>query len=455
MASVDALIKELDGIPSYLQESALLVPDVTKLKAAQAITIKAKLQILSSLSLSDATRLKRAISSVGWSETENSEIAAIVDDAVANSSPSKKMRRANQRCLTWEFYPTDKDWELFCDSGTPWSIKYERAKIVCRKIGLLLPSETTRGRILDVLLLANKLPIERDSGFYKSLEKLSAVLDPLHRETFRGGGHIIDFPTSPKDLPAKHYSYSYPEDLPAMREFIELGHGTKDVRRSSNAYKRSQTLVTTVTPTAPREDTLMAMLSGLGEPTSPLQAMAAALLATLARPTSSNGPCMHNVRELPPPAASKSPKIEEVEPEPKPDEASEQSEPEEPAAADERMRKALAARRGSTSKILKRPAAQAAKGKPTPKKACAREASARKAKKPRAKETCAREGYRPPKSLPWEAADKKRKRNTFTCLWYNRTQVKLRAAGWDLEKQKAELSRILTLAGRLWDRHMK
>ena len=90
MASVDALIKELDGIPSYLQESALLVPDVTKLKAAQAITIKAKLQILNPLSLSDATRLKRAISSVGWSETENSEIAAIVDDAVANSSPSKK-----------------------------------------------------------------------------------------------------------------------------------------------------------------------------------------------------------------------------------------------------------------------------------------------------------------------------------------------------------------------------
>ena len=85
------------------------------------------------------------------------------------------------------------------DGPTPWSLKFERAVAVCKKIGLTLPSEKTRGRILEALLAANNVPLERDKAFFKLLVRLGEALGRLRQRD--AGTHIEIFPPSPLDLP--------------------------------------------------------------------------------------------------------------------------------------------------------------------------------------------------------------------------------------------------------------
>ena len=80
------------------------------------------------------------------------------------------------------------------DGPTPWSLKFERAAVVCKNIGLALPSEKTRGRILEALLAANNVPLERDQAFFKLLARLGDALGPLRHEHRDAGTHIETFP---------------------------------------------------------------------------------------------------------------------------------------------------------------------------------------------------------------------------------------------------------------------
>ena len=119
------------------------------------------------------------------------------------------------------------------DGPTPWSLKFERAATICKKIGLTLPSEKTRGRILEALLTANNMPLERDKDFFKLLDRLRDALGRLRHPD--GSKHIEIFPPSPLDLPDDIFARAYPNARPSMREFMALGEMSKDLRKSSSA----------------------------------------------------------------------------------------------------------------------------------------------------------------------------------------------------------------------------
>ena len=158
--AVERLLAELDSIPKFLAESERLTGNADALKGAQAVSMDAKIKNLKSLSLDEATIMKQSIRKVGWQGAEVDRLSSSVDDAVRREAgTSKRARRDAQQCPTWEVYPTQEDWEFMSDGPTPWSLKFERAAAVCKKIGLTLPSEKTRGRILEALLAANNVPL--------------------------------------------------------------------------------------------------------------------------------------------------------------------------------------------------------------------------------------------------------------------------------------------------------
>ena len=115
--------------------------------------------------------MKVSIAQVGWESDINERLSELVDEAVAKHALPKITKRCVQRCMTWELYATEQDREILGDVSVPW---FECAKTVCRKIGLTIPSETTRWRILEALLLANNLPEAR--FFYFSTLALSQFL---------------------------------------------------------------------------------------------------------------------------------------------------------------------------------------------------------------------------------------------------------------------------------------
>ena len=106
------------------------------------------------------------------------------------------------------------------DGATPWSLKFERVARICKNIGLVLPCEKTRGRILDALLAANNSPLDRDQAFFKQFERLSRTLYGLRTERVDTGKHIETFPQSPLDLPKDIFARAYPDAKPDTRDFL-------------------------------------------------------------------------------------------------------------------------------------------------------------------------------------------------------------------------------------------
>jgi hypothetical protein len=508
MSSAAALKSEIAGIPAYLTQSAALVPNISVLKSAQAVTIGAKIQNLRALSMSDATALKHLIGEVGWSPDENANLASLIDEAVQKATMPAVGRRASQRCPTWELYPTATEWKVLSDADTPWSVKFDRVKRICMRLRLFLPAEPTKGRILDSLLVASGLPTERDPEWFLRLKRLKMALDPLQHEKTSPGKTLDVYPTSPQDLPKELFDSAYPEEGPAFREFAELGGHTTDVRKSSKAFQRSKSQchdplpirtddpMKICQPTAAPEQTFASIAQSLGQATNPMDimtAMFASAWATRLQPQQSAPPLLGPPAQgNPSQGTSQPPETKANEPaQGKPaqggvDEESDEEEshgapPLSPLEQDAAMRRALQKRAlaaklakdnkrtgksktkskatpkttskttpKATATVMKRPAKAPTKGKkshairvkPTSKEKCVK-----------AKAALAVGKYKCTATIPWNADDHNKNRNTFQSLWYGRHKRAMLVRGVVGERMAKELNRILTLAGRVWDEH--
>ena len=332
--------------------------------------------------------------------------------------------------------------------------------------------------MLETLLLANGLPCEHDKEFYALLDRLSSQLELLQKESFKGGEHIKTFPTSPHDL--QHYKYSYSEGPPAMREFPELAPVTKDVRKSSNLYKKSHEDITIVHPNSSPQDALADLTRSLGHgPTSghatPLQLMANMFggHASMHPPAAQREACtqtLDNIAMITVAADETQQKTEAAAAAATGASGATASEPDNPSDADAAMRAALAerakknnekgCRRKTQRKTRKKAGNTLGKGKPA--QGVPKAAAPAPPKRPLGKAGGpfkkpagrARVPYVPLTRIPWTEADKLRNRNTFTCLWYGRQKVQMQRAGWSKARMKTELSKILVSAGKVWDKYM-
>ena len=363
------------------------------------------------------------------------------------------------------------------DGPTPWSLKFERAATICKKIGLTLPSEKTRGRILEALLAANNMPLERDKGFFKLLERLRDALGRLRRAD--ASEHIELFPSSPLDLPDDIFARAYPNARPSMREFMALGEMTKDLRKSSSAYKKAhEPLMLHLSPSPSQEmdgnaarpvgtpmDACMAISRSLGQSSvDPFRAMACLLLGANAMQAhapphpSSPSPALQNMSGFPmplaledSPTAMQDHAIQDEDKElaeggnamsgscgsqcPKDDGSGCQQPDINPVDADAAMRAALANRA-----VLKKTAgARRRRHEATDaREACVRAADTEKAEN----------------GIPFFSDDERRTRAQFCSKWFHRTRTQLRQQGLSEVKIQHEMRDVYAVAGGVWDRHM-
>ena len=117
--NVSALLKELCGLPTYIEISAPLKEDISALSTSLKVAVEAKMGKLGRVEVEEATMLKNAIMTVGWAEEDMARLGALVDNQVDYCTPIKRVRRCTQRCDTWEYCPIESDWRLLCDKTTP------------------------------------------------------------------------------------------------------------------------------------------------------------------------------------------------------------------------------------------------------------------------------------------------------------------------------------------------
>jgi hypothetical protein len=239
MASSDNLIAELEVLPAYMKESMDLGISEVDLLAAHAADVKEKIGNLSDCTMVNATRIQQAIKACPFDKATNKELAQCINAAVTHlaAGTGSAIARPQQKCMNFELYPTDTDWAIIGDPSTPWSTKYAVVVSLCRKLNLVLPSEKTRVRMVECMLLASNMPLERDQEFFRCKDKLAAALAPLQKEKVQKYNHLQVYPSEPKLLPTDLYAKVYNTGGPALREFSVLTTACKDFRKSSSAYK--------------------------------------------------------------------------------------------------------------------------------------------------------------------------------------------------------------------------
>ncbi len=239
MATSDNLIAELEVLPLYMKESIALGINEVDLIASHAADLKEKIGNLTDCNMVNATRIQKAIKACSFDKATAKELALCINAAVTQLSIGTgiAIARPQQKCMNFELYPTEADWTVISEPSTPWSAKYAVVVSLCRSLNLVLPSEKTRVRMVECMLLANNVPLERDQEFFRSKDKLSASLAPLQKEKAQKCHHLQEYPAEPKLLPTDLYAKVYKNGGPALREFSALTTSCKDFRRSSTAYK--------------------------------------------------------------------------------------------------------------------------------------------------------------------------------------------------------------------------
>ena len=242
MSTPTKLIAELANLPKFFEEQKQCNLDsdaMSELMRAQATCISAKIRSLIECDLRSATELTKAVHGVGWDKETTAKLATLVNEMknkLEDGNPNA--RRPNQKCSSFNMYLTDIEYTTLADSMTPWSAKFAVVKKRCFFIGLLLPSEKTKGHILECIYVANGLPLEKGKDWFAHLNNIKEALAPLGTVKYPFE-FMTEFPLSPKDLPSETYKHAYETDPPSMKEYRELTFGT--VRQSSTAYKRAHT----------------------------------------------------------------------------------------------------------------------------------------------------------------------------------------------------------------------
>ncbi|CAK0853717.1 unnamed protein product [Prorocentrum cordatum] len=232
MSTPTKLIAELAKLPKFFEEQKQCNLDsdaMSELMRAQATCISAKIKSLIECDLRSATELTKAVHGVGWDKETTAKLATLVNEMknqLEDGNPNA--RRPNQKCSSFNMYLTDIEYTTLADSMTPWSAKFAVVKKRCFFIGLLLPSEKTKGHILECIYVANGLPLEKGKDWFAHLNNIKEALAPLGTVKYPFE-FMTEFPLSPKDLPSETYKHAYETDPPSMKEYRELTFGTSQL----------------------------------------------------------------------------------------------------------------------------------------------------------------------------------------------------------------------------------
>lgn len=200
----------------------------------------ARINSLGDVTMEMAADLQHAINAAPFETDDLATLTAAIETARSSCSALQlsPKKRCNQSCEAIELFPTWAEWAIIEDLATPYTAAFHVWKTVCRKVGLLLPHERTRARMVEATYAArNHDPACRDPQFFKHTGQLATVIADL-ANVAHPFAHTEFVAAEPGFMQQDAYDYAYPDPAhpPAMRQFPCMTR-TRQFRKSSTAYK--------------------------------------------------------------------------------------------------------------------------------------------------------------------------------------------------------------------------
>ena len=207
---------------------------------AHVETIKGNISKLAQLSPEEATSLSTCLRSGPWQDHHKTEISMLLSQKLANSSVAEAGQSKTQDCLHFGAFLSKGDRDVLKEASNSESQKLDQLAARCWKIGLFLPNESTKGRIVTSAVAAG-LQVDSPQGFYEALKTFKRIMKKKREMTpGRTVFELSTYPDGPQHLPDRlkeSYTTDPVEGL-SMEEMMRMSR-VQTLRKSSKALQNS------------------------------------------------------------------------------------------------------------------------------------------------------------------------------------------------------------------------
>ena len=154
---------------------------------------------------------------------------------VAVGKAGTRGRRPQQECSTFEHYLTASEMQRMKDPNLSEVALIQICKTRADKIGLLNPSEPSKGRIATIIKCLTGQHDMTPKNWYKLLQKVKNTLArSCANEAWTIAG-VKKYPVDPHDLPSEVFAEAYKEEGPGMMS-VQGMDSPEFLRKSSRLY---------------------------------------------------------------------------------------------------------------------------------------------------------------------------------------------------------------------------
>ena len=218
---VNAMVTDLAGMGRFVEVQVTGGQDKAAVVMVQFDALKNRMRANDcSITTGQAADIGAAINAGPWNPEQTKGLHDVVNGLLAASSAQPK-RRGMQRLRCFENFKTEPEWRSIRNKSIPRQARIAQEANRLWSLGVTCPAEReTSLRVAIIIALCEGVG---DDGSIQSIyEELKAAIKACADARKYPYQHLLDYPTSPFDLPEEMFEFAYGADRPVVVNIPEL-----------------------------------------------------------------------------------------------------------------------------------------------------------------------------------------------------------------------------------------
>ncbi len=249
---VSELIAHIEAVQSYAASHG--GSDETRILTSQGVALLSHIANAGPISLPDATRITKALSTSSFPEAATQAAMKAVDDRVLQQTRMSSGNRScgvadrgQQSCPGFPYYLVDDDWADIAAHTNGFGMNVETVSFRAKRWGISCPKESLCGLMASIIWSARQMGVP-NAVKLKSLKDAihTAIKDKDATEPRYPFVHRRMFPWSPQDMSNAEIQYAvgdamFPELDPSfLADIQQIQSGPKFLRKTASQIKQTE-----------------------------------------------------------------------------------------------------------------------------------------------------------------------------------------------------------------------
>ena len=225
MSTVQSYTTELHAIQNLITRQSAIIPsdDLHKLMSLQCEAFVQKLDTVAALDIRGVDELTQIVQAGPWKDVHKQRLVLACSMALITgpaSGKAKPAKRESQEITAFQNWAVQSEADVFRNPGIPFHAKISTAVQMMKRLGLILPSEDSKGHIMCVLLAAcpEWLQTQTPPSVREEYLKLTGAIRTAFKNTRHPGpqGFIVQWPETPAELPLPQREIMFGDQTPVV-----------------------------------------------------------------------------------------------------------------------------------------------------------------------------------------------------------------------------------------------